>query len=364
MLAREMTAQAALRIVGPMTLSVGVIPHDTAQDPRVALVPEVAAKLVKQGWQVFVPQGAGAAASCSDAAYTAAGATLLSAKDLAKTKVDVALSLNLPEKLPYSSAQVVVGLGAKAISGSATLALQKLPRTTRAQAMDVLSSQANLGGYAAALAIAYHLPRLMPALSTAAGSTKPSKMLILGVGVAGLQAIATARRLGAAVSAFDIRPEVAEQIKSLGAKVVEVDGPTTEGKGGYAGALDAAGIAALQEKLLPFVAQSDGVITTAQVPGKAAPQLVSAAAVAAMAPGSVIVDMAAASGGNVAGTKANVVIQSANGVMLVGETNWPGTLAQTASRFWAQNMANLLAVMVKDGALSLEDELVQAMAVA
>ncbi|MCA3244278.1 MAG: NAD(P)(+) transhydrogenase (Re/Si-specific) subunit alpha [Alphaproteobacteria bacterium] len=348
-----------------MTLSVGIAPHDVTQEPRVALVPEVVTKLVKQGWQVYVPQGAGGAASCPDAAYAAAGATLLGAKDLAKTKLTVALGLNLPAKLPYAEAAVAIGLGSSPAAGAASsLALQKLPRTTRAQAMDVLSSQANLGGYAAALAVAHHLPRLLPALSTAAGSTKPAKVLILGVGVAGLQAIATARRLGAAVSAFDIRPEVAEQIKSLGAKVVEVDGPTAEGKGGYAGALDAAGLQQLQEKLAPFVAQSDGVITTAQVPGKAAPVLVSAVAVAAMQPGSVVVDMAAASGGNVAGTKAGAVVQTANGITLVGETNWPGTLAQTASRFWAQNMANLLAVMVKDGQLSLEDELVQAMVVA
>ncbi len=346
----------------PMTLTVGIVPHDLTTDRRVAMVPEVAAKLIKQGWQVVVLSGAGAGASFPDAAFTAIGAQVVSAKELAKTSLDVALALNLPKKLPYASAQVAIGLGTETPANT-TLALQKLPRTTRAQAMDVLSSQANLGGYAAALAVSHHLPRLMPALSTAAGSTKPSKVLVLGVGVAGLQAIATARRLGAAVSAFDIRPEVAEQIKSLGAKVVEVDGPSAEGKGGYAGALDAAGLAALQEKLLPFVAQADGLITTAQVPGKAAPQLVSAAAVAAMAPGSVVIDMAAASGGNVAGTKAGEVVITLNGVTLVGETNWPGTLAQTASRFWAQNMANLLAVMVKDGALNLEDELVKAMVI-
>ncbi len=329
------------------------------------MTPDVVAKLMKQGWQVLVPAGAGAAASCPDAAYTAAGARILAPKEMAKTSVDVALALNLPAKLPYAEANVAIGLGQAKVTGAATtLALQKLPRTSRAQAMDVLSSQANLGGYAAALAVAHHLPRLMPPLSTAAGSTKPAKVLILGVGVAGLQSIATARRLGAAVSAFDIRPEVAEQIKSLGAKVVEINGPTAEGKGGYAGALDAAGLKQLQEKLAPFVAASDGLITTAQVPGKAAPVLVSAAAVAAMQPGSVVIDMAAASGGNVAGTKAGEVLTTAQGITLVGETNWPGTLAQTASRFWGQNMANLLAVMVQNGALVLEDELVQAMVVA
>ncbi len=345
-----------------MNLSIGLIPCLPTDDHRVPMTPEGVTKLIKAGWQVLVPTGAGAAASFPDSAYAAAGAKILTAKEVTKTNITVGLAVNLTPTIPYAAAELVIGLGNGPVANAKqVLALQKLPRTTRAQAMDVLSSQANLGGYAAALAVAHHLPRLMPALSTAAGSTKPSKVLVLGVGVAGLQAIATARRLGAAVSAFDIRPEVAEQIKSLGAKVVEVDGPSAEGKGGYAGALDAAGIQALQEKLLPFVAAADGVITTAQVPGKAAPQLVSAAAVAAMAPGSVIIDMAAASGGNVVGTKAGEVIQTTNGITLVGETNWPSTLAQTASRFWAQNMVNLLAVLVKDGVLSLEDELVKAM---
>ncbi len=347
-----------------MTLRIGLIPSTQNNEARVALVPETITKLVKQGHSVVVPKGAGVAASCPDAAYEAAGATLITTAAMAKTKLDIAFSLNLPEKLPYAEAQIVVGLGNTPVKGATTtLALQKLPRTTRAQAADVLSSQANLGGYAAAIAVASHLPRLMPALSTAAGSSKPAKVLILGVGVAGLQAIATARRLGAVVSAFDIRPEVAEQIKSLGAKVVEIDGPTAEGKGGYAGALDAAGLKVLQEKLLPFVAGADAIITTAQVPGKAAPQLVSAAAVAAMAPGSVVIDMAAASGGNVAGTKADEVAHTANGVTLVGETNWPSTLAQTASRFFSTNMENLLKLLIVEGKLSLADELLQAMVV-
>lgn len=345
-----------------MTLRIGLIPELDKNESRVALVPETIAKFTKQGHTVVVPKGAGVAASCPDEAYKAAGAELIAPAAMAKTKLDVAFSLNLPAKLPYAAADVVVGLGTTAVKGATTtLALQKLPRTTRAQAADVLSSQANLGGYAAAVAVASHLPRLMPALSTAAGSSKPAKVLILGVGVAGLQAIATARRLGAVVSAFDIRPEVAEQIKSLGAKVVEIDGPTTEGKGGYAGTLDAAGIKVLQEKLLPFVAAADAIITTAQVPGKAAPQLVSAAAVAAMVPGSVVIDMAAASGGNVAGTKSGQTIQTANGITLVGETNWPSTLAQTASRFFSTNQENLLKMLIVEGKLSLADELIQAM---
>ncbi len=355
-----------------MTLAIGICGNETARERRVPMVPDVAAKLIKRGLRVYVPTGAGEHAGFDDAAYTAVGVEILLPRDIAKTPVDVALSLNLPTTLPYAKAEVVVGLGAKAVTGADTvLALEKLPRTSRAQAMDVLSSQANLGGYAAALAVAHHLPRLLPPLTTAAGSSKPAKVLVLGVGVAGLQAIATARRLGAAVSAFDVRPEVAEQIRSLGAKVVEVDGPTSAGQGGYAGAMDEAGLRVLQGKLAPFIAASDGVISTAQVPGRAAPVLISEDAVAAMRRGSVVVDLAAGGfnnangigGGNCPLTRADAVVQSATGVTLVGETNWPSTLAGDASRFWATNMANVLGILIKDNALTFEDELIAAMRV-
>lgn len=343
---------------------------------RVALTPDAVQKIIKK-WPeavVVLPKGAGLAAGYTDAAYEAAGAVAGGKK---VKGLDVCFSLGMPDG--------DVGLGDEGVLVCLTggpdswkklakvapnvLALEKLPRTSRAQAMDVLSSQANLGGYAAVLAAAGHLPRLMPQLMTAAGSSKPASVLVLGVGVAGLQAIATARRLGAVVHAFDVRPEVAEQIKSLGAKVVEVEGASTEGKGGYAGAMDAAGMKVLQEKLLPFVAAADVVISTAQVPGKPAPVLISEEAVAAMKPGSVVVDLAAGGynkangikGGNCPLTVADKVVPSKNGVVLIGETNWPDTLAGDASRFWAQNMVNLLGVLIKDGAVDYTDELIAAM---
>ncbi len=253
------------------------------------------------------------------------------------------------------------------------VALEKLPRTSRAQAMDVLSSQANLGGYAAVLGATQHLPRLMPMLMTSAGSSKPAQVLVLGVGVAGLQAIATARRLGAQVKAFDVRPEVSEQIMSLGAKPVVLDDPSVavEGKGGYAGAMDEAGMVHLQNLLAPFIAEADVVISTAQVPGRAAPVLISADVVGAMKPGSVIVDMAAGGynkahgvkGGNCPLSKADEVVVAGHGVSIMGETNWTSTVAGDASRFWAQNMVNLISILVVDGKVVFDDELAAAMLV-
>ncbi|MBI1309141.1 MAG: NAD(P)(+) transhydrogenase (Re/Si-specific) subunit alpha [Proteobacteria bacterium] len=373
---------------------------------RVALVPEVVAKMAKK-WpdiKVLVEKGAGLEAGFDDAVYKAAGAELVEVfggKAAAKSgkklqnaaaerqyAAEVCLRvtpLRQNAAAPLAKGGVLVTLtdgkdSWKQLAGVAdtVLALEKLPRTSRAQAMDVLSSQANLGGYAAVLAVAQHLPRLMPQLMTAAGSSKPANVLVLGVGVAGLQAIATARRLGAVVWAFDVRPEVAEQIRSLGAKVVELEGSQgsgvagSQGRGGYAGAMDEAGMKELQRLLEPFVAAADGVVTTAQVPGRAAPVLVSEAAVAEMKRGSVIVDLAAGgfnkangvAGGNCPLTVADESIVTRNGVTIVGETDWPGKLAQDASRFWAQNMMNLLGVLLdKDGKLTLEDELVKAMTV-
>lgn len=352
-------------------------PHES----RVALVPETIARLIKKmpGLTVTVQSGAGVAAGFPDAAYEAVGATV--SKDISKIKADVCFRITPPTgkmALPLNAKTgTLVTLSAGPSSwpelaekAPAVLVLEKLPRTSRAQAMDVLSSQANLAGYAAALAGANALPRLMPMLMTAAGSAKPANALVLGVGVAGLQAIATLRRLGAQVFGFDLRPEVAEQIRSLGAKVVEVDGPTAEGKGGYAGTLDDAGQKVLQEKLKPFIAAADVIISTAQVPGKPAPVLISKEAVAAMKPGSVIVDLGAGGFNKLSGTKggncpltvADDTLTTSNGVHILGETNWASTVAGDASRFWSQNMANLLALLInKDGALDFSDELIAAM---
>lgn len=363
-----------------MSLKIGIMHEAVGRERRVALTPDAIGRLEKKlpGVAVIVESGAGVAAGFTDAAYEVAGASVV--KNF-KDKVDVLLRVTTPDakaKLPVREGGVVICLttGAEswkslAAGGVNVLALEKLPRTSRAQAMDVLSSQANLGGYAAVLGAVQKLPRLMPMLMTSAGSSKPANVLVLGVGVAGLQAIATARRLGAQVKAFDVRPEVGEQIMSLGAKPVVLDDASVavEGKGGYAGAMDAAGLLHLQNLLAPFIAEADVVISTAQVPGRAAPVLISADVVTAMKAGSVIVDMAAGGfnkangvkGGNCPLSRADETVEAGHGVSILGETNWPSMVAGDASRFWAQNMVNLLGAMVVDGKISFEDELVAAM---
>ena len=371
-----------------MSLKIGIM-HEAAQpgntaggkEQRVAMTPDALARLEKKlpALTLYVQSGAGLAAGFTDAAYEVAGATVV--KDFSKEKMDILLRVAMPsdkEKLPLKEDGVLVCLTAGQGSWAAlakqahhVLALEKLPRTSRAQALDVLSSQANLGGYAAVLGGVRHLPRLMPMLMTAAGSSKPANVLVLGVGVAGLQAIATAKRLGAQVKAFDVRPEVSEQIMSLGAKPVVLNDPkvSAEGKGGYAGALDEAGQAHLQSLLAPFVAEADLVIATAQVPGKPAPVLMAEETVASMKPGSVVVDMACGGfnkqngvkGGNCPASRADEVVAVGHGITLLGETNWVSHVAGDASRFWAQNMVNLLGLLVVDDALNFDDELVAAM---
>lgn len=369
-----------------MSLKIGIM-HEAAlsggKEQRVAMTPDALARLEKKlpALTVYVQSGAGLAAGFTDAAYEVAGATIV--PDFSKEKMDIVLRVSTPtvkEKLPLTENGMLICLTAGQDSWAAlskqahhVLALEKLPRTSRAQALDVLSSQANLGGYAAVLGGVSYLPRLMPVLMTAAGSSKPANVLVLGVGVAGLQAIATAKRLGAQVKAFDVRPEVSEQIRSLGAKPVIFDDPNvaTEGKGGYAGALDEAGQAHLQSLLAPFVAEADLVISTAQVPGKPAPVLMAEETVASMKPGSVVVDMACGGfnkvngikGGNCPASRADEVVSVGHGVTLIGETNWVSNVAGDASRFWAQNMVNLLSLLVVDNALSFDDELIAAMAV-
>ena len=364
-----------------MSLTIGILNHTAATEQRVAFTPDALTRLEKKhpDFHVYIQSGAGLAAGFTDAAYEVAGATVL--PNFAKQKVDVLLCLNQPDAkatLPLKDNGVLVclttgqpGWAALAKQAPHVLALEKLPRTSRAQALDVLSSQANLGGYAAVLGGARYLPRLMPQLMTSAGSSKPAQVLVLGVGVAGLQAIATAKRLGAQVKAFDLRPEVSEQILSLGAKPVILNDPnvTTESKGGYAGALDEPGQAHLRSLLAPFVAAADLVISTAQVPGKPAPVLMDEETVASMKPGSVVVDMACGgfnkangiAGGNCPASRADEVTTVGHGITILGETNWVGQVAGDASRFWAQNMVNLLALLVKDAALTFDDELIAAM---
>jgi NAD(P) transhydrogenase subunit alpha len=248
-----------------------------------------------------------------------------------------------------------------ATRGLTALSMDAIPRTTKAQAMDALSSQANIGGYKAALLAAAALPKFFPMLTTAAGTIKPAKALIIGAGVAGLQAIATCRRLGAQVTAYDTRPVVEEQVQSLGAKFLKIDvGESGEGQGGYAKELSPEALEKQRLGMIKAIGASDVVITTAAVPGRKAPVLISAEAVAAMAPGSVIVDLAAETGGNCELTKAGETVTSPNGVSILGVTNLPSTVPLDASQLYAKNVQTLLDYIIKDGALALDmsDEII------
>ncbi|HTD36379.1 MAG TPA: Re/Si-specific NAD(P)(+) transhydrogenase subunit alpha [Candidatus Limnocylindrales bacterium] len=351
------------------------VPKERAPgERRVALVPEVVASFVKGGHAVVIEHGAGTSAGYTDAAYLAAGATIAPDARTAYEGADVVVRVGKPsdEELEgIARGTALVGFLAPlgdprsveryAQRGITALSMDAIPRTTKAQAMDALSSQANIGGYKAVLLAASYLPKFFPMLTTAAGTVKPAKALIIGAGVAGLQAIATARRLGAVVTAYDTRAVVAEQVKSLGAKFLDIDvGESGEGQGGYAKELSAEALAKQRAAMVKAIGVSDVVITTAAIPGKRAPILVTAEAVAAMAPGSVIVDLAAETGGNVEGTKPGEVVTSENGVTIVGFLNLPSTLPYDASRLYARNVQSLLDYVTKDGALALDpaDEIV------
>lgn len=364
-----------------MTLTIAIANETTGAERRVALTPDATQRLLKKypSLTVVVEESAGEAAGYPDAQYKASGAKLAASKAFAKTEADLHFRVTPPTPkavLPLAKTGTLVTLTAgpdtyKSLGAHNVLALEKLPRTSRAQAADVLSSQANLAGYAAVLAAANVMPRLMPMLMTAAGSSRPAQVLVLGVGVAGLQAIATAKRLGAQVHAFDVRPEVKEQIQSLGAKPVAIEAPKTESKGGYAGALKADDQKHLQDQLAKVIAGMDIVISTAQIPGKPAPVLITEAAVKGMKPATVIVDLGAAGynkangvkGGNCPLTVADKTTVTANNVTLIGDTNFTSKLAGDASRFWAQNMVNLAGLLIKNDALDFSDDLIAAMRV-
>jgi NAD(P) transhydrogenase subunit alpha len=355
------------------------VPKETAAaERRVALVPEVVAKLVKAGAAVTVQAGAGTAAGYEDAAYAAAGATLapdaaaaLAGADVVckVAKPSVAEAGQLPEGSvlvsllqPAQSADVLAALAARNVTG---VAMELVPRITRAQSMDVLSSQATIVGYKAVLLAASHLPRLLPMLTTAAGTLAPARAFILGAGVAGLQAIATARRLGAVVSAFDVRTAAREQVQSLGAKFVQAEEvANAEGSGGYAKELAAEQQAKVLEAVARALPEMDLVITTAQIPGKPAPRLITAAMVQTMKPGSVIVDCAAESGGNCELTQLGETVV-AHGVTIIGPVNLPSTVPGHASQMYAKNVLTLLQHLTKDNAVQIDlaDEITGAMVV-
>jgi len=337
----------------------------------VALVPERLGKLTAAGLEILVEAGAGAGAAIPDQAYVDAGAKVVTTDEL-YAGADVILRVQKPVKDEVSklrSGQAVIGLlqplldpglmQTLAKAGVTAVSLDAIPRTlSRAQAMDALSSQANVGGYKAVLIAATTFGRYFPLLTTAAGTAKPANVLILGIGVAGLQAIGTARRLGAVVSAYDVRPETAEQAESLGAKFVRLKTSIdATGAGGYARELTAEERAAQQAELNEAIAGQDVVITTAQVPGRKPPVLVTADAVRAMRSGSVIIDMAASAlGGNCELSTAGETVVTDNGVTIVAPENLPATMPTGASQFYARNIEELLLNMVKDGNLNLDFE--------
>jgi NAD(P) transhydrogenase subunit alpha len=342
-------------------MRVGVARETAPGERRVALVPETVAKLAAAGFEIVVEPGAGAAASFPDEAYGEAGASLGAAWE-----ADALVKVRKPDETESGrlrNGQVLIGfldpLGDPetvrrlADSGVVAFAMESIPRITRAQAMDALSSQATVGGYKAALLAAETLPRFFPMLITAAGTVPPAKVLVIGAGVAGLQALATARRLGAVVTGFDVRPVVREQIESLGANWLDLGVTGGEAEGGYARELTAEEMQAQQQALEGRIAEFDAVITTAAVPGRPAPKIIPAAAVEAMRPGSVIVDLAAETGGNCELTEPGEIVERA-GVTLVGLTNLPSTMPYHASMLYSRNVQALLLHLAPEGELTLD----------
>ncbi len=358
-------------------MKVAVLKETFPGERRVALVPAAVGPLVKSGLEVAVEAGAGVAAGFSDDAYRAAGATIVSRDEA--FAADGVLAVRIcgacgdgwcADRDRLRPGAILIGMcdplgepGAcseAADKGVTLFALELVPRITRAQSMDVLSSQANIAGYRAVLLAANVLPRILPMMTTAAGTLTPAKVLVLGAGVAGLQAIATAKRLGAQVSAYDVRPAVKEQVQSLGAKFVELPLETgsSEAAGGYAKAMGEEFYAQQRELLGKVVADSDVVICTALIPGQKAPVLVTGAMVARMRPGSVIVDMAAERGGNCEGSKPDETVV-VDGVTILGPTNLPAEVPAHTSQLYAKNVATFLAHLVKAGLpqLALDDEI-------
>jgi NAD(P) transhydrogenase subunit alpha len=353
-----------------------VLKERAERERRVALVPESAARLVKAGAEVSIETGAGEAAGFLDAQYTAAGAALAASAPEALSGASLVLTVQPPTDaighLPAGAilvslvpaAQAATVLPALAAQQVTTLALEKVPRITRAQSMDVLSSQATVAGYKAVLLGASQMPRLMPMMTTAAGSLTPARALVIGAGVAGLQAIATAKRLGAVVSAFDVRPAVKEQVQSLGASFVDI-GVTAEGTGGYAREQTADEQARIQQALANHIKDMDLVVSTAAIPGKKAPVLITEPMVASMKPGSVIVDLAAETGGNCALTQPGTTVTAPNGVIIDGPLNLPATTPLHASQMFSRNVLTLLQHLIKDGqaVIDLNDEITGPMCV-
>jgi NAD(P) transhydrogenase subunit alpha len=345
-------------------MKVAVVKENAPGERRVALVPETVQKLTQGGLEILVERGAGDGAWFPDGTYTAAGAAITSTDDLYAT-ADVILTVTRPDEaalLRLRAGQAVIGMLAPLIDphlassladrGVTAISLDGLPRTlSRTQSMDALSSQANVAGYKAALVAAEAYGRFFPLLITAAGTARPAKLLVLGTGVAGLQAIGTARRLGAQVSGYDVRPASKGEVESLGATFIELTaGISAAGEGGYARELTAQERDAQQAELAGHIARHDVIITTAQVPGRRPPLLVTADAVGQMAPGSVIVDMGSSPlGGNVAGSVPGQVVVTPNGVTVIGAENLAASVPTAASNAFSRNISALLLHLVSAG---------------
>jgi len=359
-------------------MKIAAIRESAPNEARVAITPDSAKKFKALGADVVVQSGAGFASGISDEAYIAAGATIASSITDTYASADVILCVDTPNaeaigQMPQGA--VLIGmmnplnpatdfspLNARAIHA---YAMELLPRISRAQSMDVLSSQSNLAGYRAVIEAVQATSKALPMMMTAAGTVAPAKVLVLGAGVAGLQAIATAKRLGAVVSAFDVRPAVKEQVESLGAKFVEVKADANaETSGGYAKEMDDDYKRRQAEALAAVVPAQDIIITTALIPGRPAPELLTAAMLASMKAGSVIVDLAAANGGNCKATKADEIVRSENGVTIIGYTDMPSRAAIDASPLYARNLYNFVStLMMEKGSTALtiksDDELIK-----
>ena len=358
-------------------MQIGVPKETWPGEVRAAIVPANAGKLIKQGFTVAVQSGCGNASGYADSDYAEAGASVIENRGELLAGSDIVMAVRKPDAQdvgalkqgalyisfldPFNEKPLVESLAAQ---GATSISMEMVPRSTRAQKMDALSSQANLAGYVTVIQASYHLPKIMPMMMTPSGTIPPARVFVIGAGVAGLQAIATAKRLGARVEAFDTRPVVAEQVQSLGAKFVEIDlGDTGQTDQGYAKELTPEQVEMQREGQKAIISQSDVVITTAQLFGRPAPQIVGRDMVASMKPGSVIIDMAVETGGNVEGSVMNEVVEI-HGVKVAGQGNLPGEVARNASDMYSNNLVNLLLEFwdPESKALNLdpEDEIIEA----
>ena len=351
-------------------------------EKRVALVPDIISKLTRLGLEVAIESGAGIAAQASDDAYRAAGAQVVAGDVLKSADVVLSVTALTPAQIATLKKGAITisflsvvnqreSIEAAMAAGVTAFSLELVPRISRAQSMDALTSQALCAGYRASLVGAELSPRFFPMLMTAAGTVTPAQVLILGAGVAGLQAIATARRLGAVVSAYDVRPSSADEVKSMGATFIELELESLEGAGGYAREMTEERAAKQRELLTPYIAKSHVVITTAAVPGRTAPRLMTAEMVDAMEEGTVIVDLAAETGGNVEGSKPGEIVVTSKGVRIWGGKDVPSQLPFHASSLYSRNVVNLLTLMTKPASegvevaldLNFEDEIIDGSAV-